>query len=247
MRGHAQIFERELLGSPTRVMRRFLAHFETDTRQFIKDIAMAARVWEQFGAVAKRREQQQKELMFSSAYFLNAINAALVSTRLLLSGYIVPAGNQARYAVESLAFGVLLVFPATGAYRDWKKGHEVEYKALDLLARNARHCGVDKKDVEKLKAQIKCYDKYSHPSGVALKSIWIPPCQQYPNGVWNIGAVFVEGDLEEYRREVENRLRLAQLIAHTIAGTHAELIKQGKIDCPMGSENTLQPQADVQT
>lgn len=134
-----------------------------------------------------------------------------------------PAGNQARYAVESLAFGVLLAFPDTGAYREWKKGHDIEYKALDRLARNAPHCGMDKKAVEDLKEQIKCYDKYSHPSREALKSIWLPPCQQHPDGAWNVGAVFVEGDLEEYRQEMENRLRLAQLIAHTIAGAYVTL------------------------
>lgn len=227
MSDHAQIFERELLGSPTEVMQQFLAHFEADAHEFVKEIATAASVWEQFGAAAKKREQKQKELTFSSAYFLNAVNSALVSTRLLLSGYIVPVGNQARCAVESLAFGVLLAFPATGTYRDWKNGHDngydIEHKALDRLTRNAVHCGVDRKNVEALKKQTKCYDKYSHPSGVALKSIWVPPCQQHPDGAWNVGAVFVEGDLVEYRLEIENRLHLAQLIAHTIAGAYVTL------------------------
>lgn len=223
MSDHAQIFERELLGSPTEVMQQFLAHFKADAHKFVKEIAKAAGVWEQFGAAAKKREQEQKELTFSSAYFLNAVNSTLVSARLLLSGYIVPAGNQARYAVESLAFGVLLAFPATGTYRDWKNGHDIEHKALDRLTRNAQHCGVDRKNVEALKKQTKFYDKYSHPSGVALKSIWVPPCQQHPDGAWNVGAVFVEGDLEEYRQEIENRLHLAKLIAHTIAGAYVTL------------------------
>ena len=223
MNDHIQIFERELLGSPTEVLRQFLAHFDADARKFVLEIATAARVWEQFGDAAKKREQTQKELTYSSAYFLNSVNFTLVSTRLLLSGYIVPAGNQARYAVESLAFGVLSAFPDTGAYRDWKKGHDIEYKALDWLTRNAEHCRVDKKNVEMLNTQIKCYDKYSHPSREALKSIWLPPCQQHPDGAWNVGAIFVEGDLEEYRQELENRLRLAQLIAHTIAGAYVTL------------------------
>lgn len=223
MSDHKKIFESELLGTPTEVMQQFLVHFNAETHKFVEEIAKAAGMWEQFGAAAKKREQEQKELTFSSAYFLNAVNSALVSTRLLLSGYIVPAGNQARCAVESMAFGVLLAFPATNTYRDWKKDHDIEHRALHRLTRNAEHCGVDKKNVKVLKEQIKHYDKYSHPSEEALKSIWLPPCQQHPGGAWNVGAVFVEGGLEEYREEMENRLRLAQLIAHTIAGAYVTL------------------------
>lgn len=221
MSGNAKIFERELLGSPTEVMRQFLFHFKDDANQFVTEIASAVCVWEQFGAAAKRL-QQSEELTWSTAYFLNAINSILVSTRLLLSGHIVSSGNQVRHAAESLAFAVLVAFPDTGAYCDWKSGNDIEYKALDRLVRNAERCGMNKQNVKSLKEQIKSYDKYSHPSREALRSIWAPN-QQYPDGAWNVGAVFVESALEEYRTEMWNRLRLAKCIASTIASVYEKL------------------------
>jgi len=222
MNDNAAIFERELLDAPTEVMRQYLEHFEDDARKFISETATAGRVWEKFGAVAKERPQQM-ELTWATAYFLNAINSILVSTRLLLSGHIVSSGNQARHAAESLAFGVLIAVPATGAYRNWEKGDNFEHKALEWLVRNAEHCGLDKENVKTLKEQIKCYDKYSHPSREALKAIWIPPCQRHPDGAWNVGAVFVEGDLEEYRLEMGNRRCLEKWISNTIASVYETL------------------------
>ena len=216
-----RLLEQELFDSPTAVMRQYLEYFENDARKFVTEIATAVCVWEQFGATAKRL-QQREELTWSTAYFLNAINSTLVSTRLLLSGHIVSSGNQARHATESLAFGVLMAFPDTGAYCDWKKGYDIEYKALDRLARNAERCGLDKKNIETLKEQIKCYDKYSHPSREALRAIWAPN-QQYPDGAWNVGAIFVEGALEEYRVEMGNRLCLAKWITNTIASVYETL------------------------
>jgi hypothetical protein len=222
MNKYVKIFEQELLCSPTEVMRQYLEHFEDDARKFIAEIAAAACVWEQFGAVAKERPQQM-ELTWATAYFLNAINSILVSTRLLLSGHIVSSGNQVRHAAESLAVGVLMAVPATGTYEKWKKEDIFEHKALDRLARYAESCGMDKKNVETLKEQIKCYNKYSHPSREALKAIWISPCQQHPDGAWNVGAVFVESDLEEYRLEMGNRLRLAKLITNMVASVYETL------------------------
>jgi hypothetical protein len=229
MATNAEIFERELLGSPTEVMQQYLTYFKEDANTFVNGLHETTNIWDQYANMAVKRENQQEELMWSAAYFFNAINSTLVSTRLFLSGYIAPSGNLARQALESLAFAVLLAFQNTGTYREWKKGHASEHKALGRLARNAKHCGVNVDNTRELDRQAKWFDQYSHPSRLALATIWMPSCQEYPEGGWNVGALFVEQHLEQYRKEMVNRVSLAGLLTNTIAGTHAELIKRGMI------------------
>ena len=223
MSDHKKIFESELLGTPTEVMRQYLVHFENDAHTFISGLNKAANVWEQYGAAAVKLEQQQEELVWSAAYSLNSINLALVSTRLFLSGYIAPSGNLARQVLESLAFGILLAFPSTGTYREWKKGHASEHKALGSLVRHAKHCGVNKASAGELDKQAKWFDQLSHPSRLGLTTIWKPPCKEHPEGGWNVGALFVEQYLEQYRLEMANRISLTDLLANSIAGTMVTL------------------------
>jgi len=223
MNDYPKILASELLDAPTEVMYRYLAHFEGDAYEFIGKLAQAANVWEQFQAVAAKHEEKKPELTWSTAYFLNAVSAALISTRLFLSGYIVPSGNQARHAIESMAFGVLLCFPRTGTFQQWSKGRNIEYKALELLAKHAEHCGVNKVDAESLRKQAKWFDQYSHPSRLALSGVVLKPVQQ---GAWNLGALFVDDHLPQYRQEMANRVSSAELLGHTIAGAHAALIDQ---------------------
>lgn len=129
------IFEHELLDAQTNVMRNYLEHFNHEVSDFIGKLAQAARCWENYGKQAVEHENEHEEPVWSTAYFLNAINSALVSTRLFLSGYLVPSGNQVRYSIESLAFAVLLAFPATGAYSEWRQGRDIEHKAVERLIR----------------------------------------------------------------------------------------------------------------
>uniref|UniRef100_E6QQ32 Uncharacterized protein n=1 Tax=mine drainage metagenome TaxID=410659 RepID=E6QQ32_9ZZZZ len=153
---------------------------------------------------------------------------------MFLSGYFVPSGNLARQSIESLAFASLLPFPATGAYKKWKAGHADEYKAVGNLARNAKHTGMIKDNVHNLSEQAKWFDQFSHASRIGLATIFLPPNDEYPEGVWNVGAVFVEDYLEQYRKEMSNRISLTDLLSNAIAGTHAALIEKKLIDLPDG-------------
>lgn len=219
MHDHRAALGQELLSAPTDVMRKYLEHFSSDAALFIDHLNVAARAWEAYSELAVRLEDERQELVWSAAYLLNGINAALISTRLLLAGYIVASGNQARHALESLAFGVLIAYPKTGAYAQWKKGHSLEYKALEYLSKkkNAELCGVNQKNVDELRAQAKWFDVFSHPSRAALASIWNP----VEGGGWSVGSLFVEEHLPQYRQEMANRVSLAQLLLNAIAGTHA--------------------------
>jgi hypothetical protein len=213
--------EQELLEAPTPVMQQYLEQFAEGAHAFARGLATAVQVWDTYASAGAQAERPA--VTWSAAYFLNAINCALISTRLFLEGYIVASGNQARHAVESLAFGVLLPFPATGAFRDWSAGREIEHTALERLVRNAENCGTKRKDVEALRQQAKWFDRYSHPSRLALASAWVPDS----DSGWSLGALFVEGNLAQYRKEMVNRVSMTRLLHHTIAGTQRELTARG--------------------
>jgi hypothetical protein len=217
------MFESELLSTPSAVMNRYVAHFDEGARRFAKELALAAAELKKYDDAEVTAQAHKTPHLWSSTYFLNAVNCALVSTRLFLEGYLVPSGNQARHAVESLAFGVLLPFPRTGAFREWDRGHNVEYKALEWLMRSAEHCGTKKSNVEALRKQAKWFDHYSHPSRMAIATMANPDSDEG----WELGATFSVRRLTQYRKEMKNRLSLTQLIRRTIAGTHRSLLQKG--------------------
>jgi hypothetical protein len=214
------IFKRELLEAPTEAMQKYLSHFDKDVEEFIGDLAQAARSWVNYHRQAVATEETHEELVWSAAYFLNAINSILTSTRLFLAGYLIPSGNQVRFSIESLAFAVLLAFPATGTYSEWQEGHNLEHKAVERLGRNAVNCGVTKDSIKTLYEQAKWYDIYSHPSRESLASVWYPRSE----GPWMVGGFFAEEHLEKYRQEMAGRISVAKLLINAICGTHARLI-----------------------
>lgn len=217
------VFESELLGQPTTVMEQYLLHFEDHSKTFIARLVKAADSLRKFSDTPSQLQSTRPNLTWSMSYFHNAIDATLVSTRLLLSGYLVPSGNMARHALESMAFGILLAFPETGAYREWEKGYDIEYKAIQSLIKNAGYCGVIKENVETLKKQAAWFDHFSHPSRPALAAAWNPD----DGAGWNVGAIFIERHLPKYRQEMDNRISLAGLLTNAIAGTHARLVDLG--------------------
>jgi len=218
-----ETLRQELLGQGRVVLHQYLTHLKTESETFIDKLAAATSLWQAYSEASVKLESRRPDLTWSTAYFLSAVNSTLVSTRLLLSGFIVPSGNQARFSIEATAFAILLAYPETGAYRDWQKKHAIEHKALERLARNSGKCDVNAKSIEALKKQAKHYYAYSHPSRLALAAIWNPS----PGAGWNVGALFTEELLDGYRKEMENRVSLCKLMANAIAGTHASLIEKG--------------------
>lgn len=234
------VFDSELLGQPTTVMQQYLVHFENDSKAFITRLVEAADSLRQLIDASSQLRLTRPDLIWSMSYFHNAIDATLVSTRLFLSGYLVPSGNMARHALESMAFGILLAFPETGAYREWEMGRNIEYKAIQNLMKHAKHCGVIKNNVEMLKKQAEWFDHFSHPSRPALAAAWNPDDGEG----WNVGAIFIERHLPKYQQEMDNRTSLAGLLANAIAGTHARLVDLGIVQSNAGF-GSMSPSPDM--
>lgn len=70
---YIEIYQRELLGAPTDVMRQYLVHFEDDTHKFIAGLTKATDVWQKYQIVGTKREIEQEELVWSAAYFFRRL------------------------------------------------------------------------------------------------------------------------------------------------------------------------------
>jgi hypothetical protein len=219
-----EILTHELLDAPSETMQQYLAHFADGAREFIAQLAPAIPVWQHYYDQSVAVEPQHPEFAVSGAYALFAINAALVSVRLFLSGYLTASGNQARQALESLAFSILVASRDTGAHGRWVKGHASEHKALEYLLRNAARCGVSKANAAQLQQQTQWFDVFSHPSKAALATIWRESEKR-----WYVGAIFNEDHLKEYRQEMTNRISLAKLLHYSLRGLHVQGVRQGKL------------------
>jgi hypothetical protein len=217
---HRLEFSSELLGSRSAVMDLYLEHFANDGNNFISGLVNAMRAWNEYSE-SQSEERAAEAFAWSQMYFLNAVNCALISTRLFLSGYLVASGNQSRQAVESIAFGILLPFPKTGAYREFRAGHNIEHKAMEWLVRNAAHCGTTRQNVEAFRKQAQFFDKYSHPSRLGSASTW---GGNLDNG-FTLGAAFVPDYLPQYRKEMVIGCRSRPGITDPAGVAEARLLK----------------------
>ena len=86
-------FSNELLGTPSAVMEQYLEHFSNQANDFITGLVRAMQAWNEYYSL-QGGEQTAEALAWSKLHFLNAINCAVISTRLFLAGYLVASGNQ---------------------------------------------------------------------------------------------------------------------------------------------------------
>uniref|UniRef100_E6QQ33 Uncharacterized protein n=1 Tax=mine drainage metagenome TaxID=410659 RepID=E6QQ33_9ZZZZ len=62
---YIEIYQRELLGTPTDVMRQYLVHFEKDAHKFIAGLTKATDIWQKYQIAGVKREIEQEELVWS--------------------------------------------------------------------------------------------------------------------------------------------------------------------------------------
>jgi hypothetical protein len=221
------VFREVIFGRDEAISKQFLEHFSGYAKEFHTQITIAANVWLAFQRVAGDR----KDLAYTSGYFLNCINCAAISVKLLLNGYLVPSGNLCRNAIESLAIAILISVPETRCFELLMEGKEFAHQSVYLLQKHAALVGVKPEAIGSLITNYKFFHQYSHSSLLSLSSVIISPEAS------NIGAVFVGDRLDGYTTELENRINLAKLITNGIAGLHTFL----GLPVPEKSEETREP------
>jgi hypothetical protein len=105
------------------VRERFLAHFETEIKDFVEHMILAYLKWQELESMIN--DDQRKA--YVAAIVFTTINLHIVSFRLFLSGYPVAAGNLERQVIETIALAIALFLNCH--HQNAKRSKQVFYAA----------------------------------------------------------------------------------------------------------------------
>ena len=205
------MMRKELFDENEEVRSQFLKHFPHETSEFINEISNAYVSWRKYDQTVGA----DKRRAYVAAYFFNAINNLLASTKLFLSGYSIPSGNLVRQTIEALCCGILCSSHNLKVYEQIDQNKFSANKAGNLILKHCDTLNINKEQMTSLLRLYDFYHKFSHSSLLALAqnmSFATPSNEVY------LGASFDEGKLAVYEKEVSTRLNLALLISKAIKG-----------------------------
>jgi hypothetical protein len=186
----------------------FFKAFETEVGTFLDRVTIAVNKFEGLSKYAGRDQRRA----YSAAFIWNALNDLILSMRLFLSRYQVPAGALMRQFAESIAMSLLMFDPS-------------QVKDLTNLDKYGVHTAMDKVGQKKISAKLgidragwaqfqkasKTYDKLSHASALALGA----GSMVFETGAMLIGGVFDREKTDAYRREISLRISAAERVTDT--------------------------------
>lgn len=140
--------------------------------------------------------------------------------RLLLTGYIVAAGNIQRQVLETIALALLSSCKTLDVCsRFTEDKYSVKNAVRDVL-RHADKINANKGALKVLKEARDFYHDYSHPSMATLASHI--GFSDEGRSLY-VGASFDKGKIEQYQKEFEGRISLAGVIPNFVAGVIANV------------------------
>lgn len=203
----------------------FAKHLAGDLTQLSERLATCFALFPSLDKAATRLGTEQAALVAAFAY--GVVDDVLVSTKLLVSGKLLPAGNMMRQAIEGIAVALLCSGPdllivdqkknVPVLARYWKKLLEGDkrtsgHRALGQLSWNRTALGVSEDAVTRLKRAKEHYNTFSHPGtfGIAGRVALGKEGQVYAGGHFDIEK------LEGYRVEVRERIGLCGVLPNLI-------------------------------
>lgn len=199
--------ERYLRASHVGVRRRWLAKFRPEIEALVGalcDTGRALRIFEQ------RAESTQRSLRVLEFLYL-AYHGLATSSHLLISGLLVPAGNQMRFFAEALAMALLCSEPAERVLEDYDANPK-RYSIQAAPDRLTRKKTIERLSLDPSASQLsrvaKFYSKFSHASVVAEAAIAVGSA----GPALDLAVEFREKLIPVYRNELSRRLSAAQAL-----------------------------------
>lgn len=212
---------KELFDDDRWVKDEFANHLAADFTELAERLAACFAALPALNDAANKAQTEQTAL--AAGFAFGVLDDLLVSTKLLLTGKLMAAGNVMRQAVEGVAVAVLcstndlLVIdkkngkPISARY--WEKlvaGDKRTYghKAVTQLGWNYVTLGMSADAVERLRRSKDHYNAFSHPGplGIASRVSLGTVGQAYAGGHFDIDK------LEGYRAELRERIGLCRVL-----------------------------------
>lgn len=216
---------KELFDEDKWVKDKFAEHFSEDLMELSECLATVFAVYPRLSEAAS--EAATEQAAFVAGFIFGVIDDILVSTKILLSGKMMPAGNVMRQAIEGIALALLCssskLMIAIGqnkkqvSIRYWeyvKRGDRLveSHKAIAQLELNRATLGVTEDSVARLKSAKKHYSQFSHPGllGIASRASFGTEGQVYAGGHFDLDK------LEGYKVEIGERIGLCSILPNLI-------------------------------
>jgi hypothetical protein len=216
---------KELFDEDKWVKDKFAEHLSEDLLELSKHLAAVFAVYPRLNEAANAAATEQAA--FVAGFIFGVIDDILVSTKILLSGKMMPAGNVMRQAIEGIALALLCssneLMIVLGQnkkpvpIRYWehvKRGDRLveSHKAVAQLELNRTTLGVTEDSVARLKSAKKHYSQFSHPGllGIASRASLGTEGQVYAGGHFDVEK------LDGYKVEIRERIGLCSILPNLI-------------------------------
>lgn len=193
----------------------FISNFSDEVEQFTVSMIAAFEKWEDFNS--KIGEDENKIKISNLIYC--CINHCVVAMELFLTGNLVPSGNTMRQALEAIAMGILASKPNLGILENFSNEKYSTSKAIRDVLRNSETLNINKDAMETIQTSENFYHKFSH---ISLMTITLNESISDP-GTKPLGGYFDEGKMEQYKKEIDGRIKLANILPNLIQGIESNL------------------------
>jgi hypothetical protein len=201
-----RVIHDEIMAADKEAQKSFLERYAREADRFADLMAVATLAWQEFAASAKH---DKAGFVAHIAYC--AVSLHIQSTKLLLLGHIVAAGNLSRQVVEAIATALLCSGKGLPVLDSFVEDRYSTSHAVQHLRKNREALGLREDGMKALADAEEFYHLYSHLTKMTVASL--SPMNR--EGVY-VGAAFDEAKIDSYDKEIEMRLGLAEVFPNFI-------------------------------
>jgi hypothetical protein len=202
------IIYREITTDDINVRTDYLTHFDKQAKAFSAAMAQAVVSWKELDSSIDGNENRA----VVSALVHAAITLHIVSCKLMLSGHVVAAGNMFRQVIETIAVALLCSSHELPVLKKFKDGQYSSSKAVRDVVRHWEKLDLIKEAHQQLEKSQEFYGQYSHVTRLTLAHF-----MSFSAPEVYVGAAFDPKKLDAYSKELDGRVRLAEVFENFIA------------------------------
>lgn len=197
----------ELQSTDDSVRREFVQRYATELDTFANTMGHAMVAWRTLDELHHGDEQRA----YVSALVWVAMSLHVTSTKLLINGHLIPAGNLARQVLETIALAILCSRKETGILKRFMDDEYSPGNAVRDATRQQKTLGLSDEGLNAFKKAQAFYHKYSH-----VTKLTIADAISFTDNTISMGASFDPAKVPIYTKEIKSRASLAKTLPNAI-------------------------------
>ena len=209
-----RMIRQELFSWNMEIPDQYRSRYPNQFDRFVASMTAACRAWEEFDKTIQGSEQRAH----ISALIFGALSLHAMSTKLLIWGLLVPAGNTMRQVLEIISMALLASKPGLGFLDRYTSDRYSTDLAVRDALKNAEKLNLVREALVTLRKVRDFYHKYSHPTLITIATYI-----QFGGGDTYFGASFEISKEYAYEKELNTRIQVAALLENMIQGIRHNL------------------------